>query len=161
MNKFLICIIYLAITFCAYSQSDSNTKNTVASPDSNVNFRLFQTNNRWTFLKLDTRNGIINHVQYSVEGDAFQYPLNDTPLAEGEDAKPGRFFLYPTENTFNYILLDQIDGRVWQVQWNQDEESVGIWRIYGNWLEELWEEMNTNESNSDDLETDSLSLDSL
>ena len=109
--------------------STSNTKTTVASPDSNVNFRLYQTNNRWTFLKLDTRSGIIKHVQYSTDNDAMQYDLNIIPLAEGEDAKPGRFFLYPTENTFNFILLDQIDGRVWQVQWNTDKNSRGIWRI--------------------------------
>lgn len=130
MKKILISILCFVATFSVYSQSDSNTKNTVASPDSNVNFRLFQTNNRWTFLKLDTRTGIINHVQYSINGDAFQYSLNELPLAEGEDAIPGRFFLYPTENTFNYILLDQIDGRVWQVQWSQDKENRGIWMIY-------------------------------
>ena len=130
MKKILISILCFVATFSVYSQSDSNTKNTVASPDSNVNFRLFQTNNRWTFLKLDTRTGIINHVQYSINGDAFQYSLNELPLAEGEDAIPGRFFLYPTENTFNYILLDQIDGRAWQVQWSQDKENRGIWMIY-------------------------------
>ena len=94
-----------------------------------MNYRLFQTNNNWTFLKLDTRNGIITHVQYSVDGDAFEYPLNSLPLAEGDDAKPGRFFLYPTENTYNFILLDQIDGRVWQVQWSMDRYSRGVWAI--------------------------------
>lgn len=43
-----------------------------------------------------------------------QNGLNSIPLAEGENAKPDRFFLYPTENTFNFILLDQIDDRVWK-----------------------------------------------
>lgn len=130
MKKLLLIIICVMVSFSVYAQTDSNTKNTVSSPDQNVNFRLYQTNNRWTFLKLDTRTGIINHVQYSTEGKAMQYYLNDTPLDEGEDAKPGRFFLYPTENTFNFILLDQIDGRVWQVQWNIDEENRGVWRIF-------------------------------
>ena len=58
-----------------------------------------------------------------------EYPLNSVPLAEGDDARPRRFFLYPSENTFTYILLDQIDGRVWQVQWNIDKENLGIWNI--------------------------------
>ena len=98
--------------------SESNTRITVASPDAHINYRLFQTNNRWTFLKLDTRTGEINHVQYSIDGNA-----------EGIDAVPGRFFLYPTENTYNFILLDQIDGRVWQVQWNIDDDKRGVWRI--------------------------------
>ena len=110
--------------------SESNTRITAASPDAHINYRLFQTNNRWTFLKLDTRTGEINHVQYSIDGNAMQYRLNDTPLADGCDAVPGRFFLYPTENTYNFILLDQIDGRVWQVQWNIDDDKRGVWRIY-------------------------------
>lgn len=93
-----------------------------------MNFRLFQTNNGRTFLKLDTRNGIITHVQYSI-GDTFEYPLNTTPFAEGDDAEPGRFFLYPTENPYKFILLDQIDGRVWQVLWNLDRYSRGVWAI--------------------------------
>jgi len=129
--KRLICIVWLVLVVTlAFAQTSSNTKNTIPSPDVGVNFRLFQTNNIYTFLKLDTRTGVIVHVQYSMRGDAMQYPLNSIRLADGEDAKPGRFFLYPTENTFNFILLDQIDGRVWQVQWNTDEENRGVWRIY-------------------------------
>ena len=130
MKKLILIFMCIFMAINANAQtSDSNTKNTVASPDSNVNFRLYQTNNRWTFLKLDTRTGVLMHVQYSTDGMAMQYKLSDVALAEGEDAKPGRFFLYPTENTFNYILLDQIDGRVWQVQWNVDEKNRGVWRI--------------------------------
>lgn len=132
MKKVLLALFLCLMSFVPTKAqtSTSNTKTTVASPDSNVNFRLFQTNNRWTFLKLDTRTGEIKHVQYSTDGEAMQYDLNSIPLAEGEDAKHGRFFLYPTENTFNFILLDQIDGRVWQVQWNIDRDKRGIWRIY-------------------------------
>ncbi len=128
-----VILIYTCIFMAISSNAQtnvSNTKNTVASPDSNVNFRLYQTNNHWTFLKLDTRTGKITHVQYSIKGNAMQYMLSNVALAEGEDAKPGRFFLYPTENTYNYILLDQIDGRVWQVQWSIDAENRGIWRIW-------------------------------
>ena len=132
MKKVLLALFLCLMSFVPTKAqtSTSNTRTTVASPDSNVNFRLFQTNNRWTFLKLDTRTGEIKHVQYSTDGETMQYDLNSIPLAEGEDAKPGRFFLYPTENTFNFILLDQIDGRVWQVQWNIDRDKRGIWRIY-------------------------------
>lgn len=131
MRKLFSLIMYVFISISVYSQNiDSNTKTTVASPDSNINYRLYQTNNRWTFLKLDTRTGVINHVQYSIQGNAMQYSLNDIPLVEEENAKTGRFFLYPTENTYNFILLDQIDGRVWQVQWNIDKEKCGIWKIY-------------------------------
>lgn len=120
----------MSIVFTNAQIPSLDVKNTVASPDSNVNYRLYQTNNQWTFLKLDTRTGTIVHVQYSLEGNSMQYDLNTMPLAMGDDAKPGRFFLYPTENIFNFILLDQIDGRVWQVQWHIDKDKRGIWRIY-------------------------------
>ena len=127
MKRFLFFLIafigVLSLNAQSYS-TESNTKNTVASPDQNVNFRLFQTNNRWTYLKLDTRTGVITHIQYAVgDGVAMEYSLNPDPLVSAESAKPGRFFLYPTENTFNYILLDQIDGRCWQVQWNIDADK--------------------------------------
>lgn len=131
MKKFFVftASILLSMTLMAQS-SGINTQNTVASPDSNVNFRLYQTNNRWTFLKLDTRNGVVSHVQYSLDGNRLQYSLNNTPLVDEADAKPGRFFMYPTENIYNFILLDQVDGRVWQVQWSIDEDERGIWRIW-------------------------------
>lgn len=130
MKKAILFTFMIFISLCSYAQTkESNTKNTVASPETNVNFRLFQTNNRWTFLKLDTRNGVITHVQYSTSGDALEYPLNSTPLVKEEEAKPGRFFLYPTENTYTFILIDQINGKVWQVQWNIEKENRGIWPI--------------------------------
>lgn len=92
--------------------------------------RLFQTSNVWTFLKLDTRNGKITHVQFSTEGNSMEYSLNSEPLVIDELAKPGRFFLYPTENMYNFLLIDQEDGRVWQVQWNIDADKRGLFRIY-------------------------------
>ncbi len=129
MKRIILFCVIICYTFTVTAQTASNTKNTIQSPDQNVNFRLFQTNNRWTFLKLDTRSGVITHVQYSTESNQFEYPLNPYPLVEEEEQKPGRFFLYPTENTYNFILLDQISGKCWQVQWNQKSESRGIWRI--------------------------------
>ena len=77
MKKLLVFFLCLLSFASIKAQTSiSNTKTTVASPDSNVNFRLYQTNNRWTFLKLDTRTGVIVHVQYSTDGDAMQYELN-------------------------------------------------------------------------------------
>lgn len=46
MKKTIFTIAMILLSLCCYAQYDgSNTKNTVASPDSNVNFRLYQTNN--------------------------------------------------------------------------------------------------------------------
>lgn len=45
-------------------------------------------------------------------------------------AKNGRFELYPTGNMYNFIMVDVIDGRTWQVQWNVDEENRMVSRFY-------------------------------
>lgn len=97
----------------------------------NSRYQLFPTENIWTFLKLDTSNGKIWQVQYSVNNDyRGEVVLNSQPLVEGDAAKKGRFTLYPTKNMFNFILLDQITGNCWQVQWNVDRDKRGIFRIY-------------------------------
>ncbi len=93
----------------------------------NVRYRLFPTENIWTFLKLDTRNGLIWQVQYSLqEGNRGEVELNARPLVTGGEAENGRFTLYPTKNMYNFILLDQISGKMWQAQWAMDEENRGI-----------------------------------
>lgn len=38
-------------------------------------------------------------------------------------AQNGRFKLYPTGNMYNFLMVDVIDGRTWQVQWNIDEDK--------------------------------------
>ena len=36
------------------------------------------------------------------------------------------FRLYPTENMYTFLLLDTLDGRVWQVQWSTQSNHRGI-----------------------------------
>lgn len=93
-----------------------------------VPFRLFRTQNIYMLLKLDTRNGMIWEVQYGMES-AYRWiaPINLVPLADGK--KLGRFTLVPTLNIFNFLLLDQEDGRTWQVQWNTKRDSRFILQI--------------------------------
>ena len=71
-------------------------------------------------------------VQYSTssESDAFTCPLNPNSLLRSYDDKVnGRFTLYPTQNYYNFILLDQINGRTWQVQWSTEIANTGVWEI--------------------------------
>ena len=88
----------------------------------------------WTFLKLNTVTGQIWQVQYSVEGPDYRFEsiLDVTPRISEyfDDPICGRFTLYPTKNTYNFILLDQIDGRCWQVQWNIEPSNRAVIRIY-------------------------------
>lgn len=99
--------------------------------NSNANYQLYPTRNRYTFLKLDTRTGEIWHVQWSTAGDNMQYPLCDSPLGSNDSTYvTGRFALYPTTNWYNFLLLDQIEGDVWQVQWNIDADNRIITKLY-------------------------------
>ena len=174
------------------------------STDSNVRYRLFSTRNIYTFIKLDSKNGLMWQVQWSTKGSSYRFEtvLNENKFArsvkeitelETEDYKEdsaywekkkeewykkksdttfneedflyeseeelayshkarwietpleewikralqknpiernGRFFLYPTTNIYNFILLDQIDGRTWQVQWNTEKSDRVVKRIY-------------------------------
>jgi hypothetical protein len=68
-------------------------------------------------LKLDTRSGEIWQVQWSTEPtERHVQPIN-TVILEWGNTKAGRFTLYPTPNIFTFLLLDQVDGRQWEVQW--------------------------------------------
>ena len=59
-------------------------------------YRLYPTRNMWNFLKLDTRNGKISMVQFSVEDNEkqFEYELSNKALCE--NTASGRFMLQPT-----------------------------------------------------------------
>ncbi len=67
-------------------------------------------------------------LQYSVNDDKgrFEYALNPNALVANDKKVNGRFELYPTQNIYNFILLDKIDGKTWQVQWSFDEENRAV-----------------------------------
>lgn len=85
-------------------------------------YQLFPTDNYWTFIKLDTRNGKMWQVHFSLSEDGFQgeKQLNPRPLILTDDEIKGRFTLVPTKNIYNFLLLDQLTGKTYQVQWNND-----------------------------------------
>ncbi len=85
-------------------------------------YNLYKTDNMYTFLKLDTRTGQIWQVHWSTKKDGrASSPLSTEKLSS--DNKDGRFTLFSTTNMYNFILLDTIDGRIWQVQWSFKKEE--------------------------------------
>ena len=93
-------------------------------------YRLFPTQNTWNFIKLNTRNGQMWQVQFNVEDNKrFVTDLNLLSLVTDEKEANNRFTLYPTQNTWTFILLDQLDGRTWQVQWSFEAEKKMLLRI--------------------------------
>ena len=75
-----------------------------------------------------TQTGQMWQLQYSVNDDKgrFEYDLNPNALVVNDKKVNGRFELYPTKNIYNFILLDKIDGKAWQVQWSFDEENRAV-----------------------------------
>ena len=88
-------------------------------------YQLCPTKNIYNFLELNTITGQIWIVQWSLEDNKrFRYILDDEIRIKDDDKKIcGRFSLYPTENIYNYVLLDNILGRCWQVQWSFEKDK--------------------------------------
>lgn len=129
MRKLFFATIFNLMTISTFSQITLESPNQNISTDSNVTYRLFSTRNMYTFIKLNTRNGQMWQVQWGIESkDRFENTLSDITLVNKDEEKDGRFFLYPTTNLYNFILLDQVDGRTWQVQWGRQGERM-IFRI--------------------------------
>jgi len=101
-------------------------------------FRLYPTSNRFTYLRLNTINGFIDIVQYSTTNaeDRMIYPLSTSPPlmslfgnALGVPTTLDRYTIYPTQNVWNFLLLDQELGNTYQVQWSQDSTMRGVEEI--------------------------------
>lgn len=122
MKKIIIITVVALLSFVSCQQGAKSTVSTKQEVTENARYELFPTENIWTFLKLDTQNGKIWQVQYSIDNNyRGEIELNNKALIPDNSAENGRFTLYPTKNMYNFILLDQIDGKMWQVQWSLEE----------------------------------------
>lgn len=94
-------------------------------------YKLYQTENIYTFLQLDTKTGQIKQVQWSLDsGKEGSVTINDDDLSFGYGYGSGSFELYPTKNMYQFILLDKTDGRKWHVQWGMEYGNRWIRRMY-------------------------------
>lgn len=122
MKNIIFIIIFVFYTFLnSYGEAPSVVAPTTTSSN---NFVLYPTTNIYTFLKLDTRNGKIWQVQYSLDENEFEVPLNNKELVIY--GKAGQFALYPTANNWTFILLDTVNGLTYHVQWSHDAEQRGV-----------------------------------
>ena len=124
MKKLLLLCVFAVFTLIANAQTDIRQTRPDFTQNPNATYRLFPTTNMWIFIKLNTADGRMWLVQYSTTaGDQVEIPLSRIERAEESEKKDGRFTLYSTQNMYNFILLDQIDGRLWQLQWSTDREN--------------------------------------
>ena len=122
--KRLATILVLFLLGISAAASDDQLPEPSQNPE--AAYRIFRTQNIFTLLRLDTRTGQVWQVQWGDEDHRFTAPISRTVLLHPGNAahptvvKPGRFTLSPTSNIYTFVLLDQEDGRTWQVQWGPD-----------------------------------------
>lgn len=94
-------------------------------------YKLYPTENIYTFLELDTKTGKIKQVQWSLDDDKEgSISINDYDFSYGVGYGSGSFELYPTRNIYQFIMIDKTDGRKWHVQWGMEENKRWVKRIY-------------------------------
>ncbi len=109
--EYLVGTLIIALLLVAGVGISDNIVKIKTDPNQQVDvvFRLFETHNISNHLLLGTRYGKVWQVQYSVKKEfpEMKIPINGSSLLP-YDAKPtpGRFTLYPTQNVWNFLLLD-------------------------------------------------------
>lgn len=94
-------------------------------------FKLYKTENIYNFLKLDSRTGKIYQVQWSLDKNKeFITTINSENLSNSNSCGSNSFELYPTNNMYQFLLMDKTDGRMWHVQWGMENNNRWIRRIY-------------------------------
>ncbi len=130
-------LLAVTLTTTAGAQTDERQQTVTSSiPNKDAKFLLFPTRNNFIFLKLNTSNGEVYLVQFSLDKaeSRFETKIESYlyPLVSSKEESNGRFYIYPTANFFNYLLVDQIDGRVWQLQWGFKSEDHKLIKIDNN-----------------------------
>ena len=103
-------------------------------------FKIYPTTNIHFFLKLDTSKGLVwllrkasdevEKGEVVIQGKNLAFTpseieiwqkladIREEPFDSTKIAQVGRFKLYETQNMWNFLLLDVIDGETWQLQWD-------------------------------------------
>ncbi len=141
MKYLVLGIVFCCCILTSYAQNDEGIKvqdtiinevDLIEWEDKIGQFKLYPTPNTYTFLKLDTRFGTVEQVHWgNGDGTRGSETVSYEYLARGEEAVIGRFEIQTTKNIYNFLLIDTIDGRVWQLQWSYDSDKrFLIGRIY-------------------------------
>lgn len=99
----------------------------LATPGSTQNwtdrFQLFQTQNIWTFILLDSYNGRLWQVQYSTQDidNLMIIPINIHELVPDGDSRI--FSMQPLMSMFQYLLINDKTGDIWKFQWSTESDD--------------------------------------
>lgn len=103
----LFLFIMVSFSLMAYAQTKNTTTRTMSSVAKQDSFQI----------KIDS---LLSHIETLMqENNVYLEHL------EINTSLKGRYKLYPTENNFNFLLLDTKTGRIDQVQWSLKKEEEG------------------------------------
>lgn len=108
----------------------NNLENIISPP----RYKIFKTQDKSIFLELDTQFGRLYKIQWPADKkktSKLKRPIGDvTDLNEPwENHYPGRYDLYETTDTNNYILIDSYTGGTWKIQLGKDKDEDVIEQI--------------------------------
>ncbi|WP_051907735.1 hypothetical protein [Flavimarina sp. Hel_I_48] len=130
MKKYLIIAAILLMELSLFAQVKiEETQNDLSQAEDGYirTFKIFPTSNMWYFIKMNTRTGQMWQIEFDQnESNQLQTPLNSLSLVENQEEVDNRFTLYPTQNTWTFLLLDQINGKIWQMNWDQKPEKTYV-----------------------------------
>ncbi len=108
--------------------SSTNLNNDEFKVGNIIRYKLYPTDNMYTFLKLDTKTGKIEQLHWSLGTDYYEHEftvyISNVDLSLNDES--GVFELYPTQNMYQFILLDKTTGRSWHVQWGMEASKRWI-----------------------------------
>lgn len=94
-------------------------------------YKMLPTQNNNILLKLDTKRGRIWMVQYRMrDQSAMEITIDNYAAVSESSGWNGRFDMYPTNNMYNFLMIDTETGQVYQVQWSFDENKRFVEKIY-------------------------------
>lgn len=90
---------------------------------------LYKTQNMWTFILVDSFNGMLWQCQYSVKDteNIFSIPINLQPLSYTLKSK---FTIQPMTSMFQFYLINDDTGDMWKFQWSTKGEEY-------RWIEKI------------------------
>lgn len=89
-------------------------------------YKMYKTTHDYILLKLDTATGRVWMVQIGMgdKSSRRQIAVDDsTPLADDDVPYNGRFELYATNNSYNFVMIDTYTGTTYQVQWHTESSK--------------------------------------
>ncbi len=114
----ICCVLSACEGGHTHTQEKPPTPESIKTP----RFKVYQTQNIWTLLLLDTRTGRLWQAQFSINKQSGEWvvPVQTTVLdSNGEN---GRFSLSPTGNMWTFILIDSENGALWHCQFGMSDE---------------------------------------